>query len=290
MRILVGVIPDSSASDAIALAGLLQRSMGGEVVLGNVYNHSASRAGVGKVDLEWLSYLQADAQDVLEEAQADAVRQGLPEPEVVMHGNHSSGHGLMELAETVAADLVVIGSAPGSVNGRFGIGSTANQLLHASHVPVALAPAGYRRVSPAALGRLVVAFQDTQESREALLWAESVCPDLPVTALTLLIRHRIMGSNQAFDGEVLIQQQLLEDAQEALDEAVAGFGDDVVAAISTGDSVQSAVQRHDWEGDELMVLASARGGVLRRVFLGDTTYKLVRATPVPAVVLPRHLS
>ena len=48
------------------------------------------------------------------------------------------------------------------------------------------------------------------------------------------------------------------------------------------------MQRFDWQGDELFVLASARGGVLRRVFLGDMTYKLVRATPVPAIVLPRH--
>ena len=52
--------------------------------------------------------------------------------------------------------------------------------------------------------------------------------------------------------------------------------------MTVGDDASSAIQRFDWNGDELFVLASSRGGVLRRVFLGDMTYKLVRATPVPA--------
>ena len=56
--------------------------------------------------------------------------------------------------------------------------------------------------------------------------------------------------------------------------------------MTVGDNASSAVRRYDWNGDELFVLASAHGGVLRRVFLGDMTYKLLRATPVPAVVLP----
>ncbi len=47
------------------------------------------------------------------------------------------------------------------------------------------------------------------------------------------------------------------------------------------------MRRFDWNGDELFVLASG-GSILRRVFLGDMTYKLVRASPVPVVVLPRH--
>ena len=54
------------------------------------------------------------------------------------------------------------------------------------------------------------------------------------------------------------------------------------------DSPRAALQRLEWHGDEVLVLASARGGPVQRVFLGDMTYKLLRATPVPAIVLPRH--
>ena len=97
-----------------------------------------------------------------------------------------------------------------------------------------------------------------------------------------------MGSQLSFDTENLVVQQAREDAQAALDEALADMGADAQSLITAGDDTQTALQRVDWRGDELLILASARGGVLRRVFLGDMTYKLVRATPVPAVVLPRH--
>lgn len=288
MKILVGVVPDASGSDAIALAAVLQKAFNADVVLGNIYPHAAARGGVRKVDAEWLEYLKADARDVLSDVAISTRQRGLQSYETATHGHPSSGVGLAELAEMVSADLIVIGSAPGSANGRFLIGSTADQLLHGSHVPVALAPAGYRRVQPEALGRMVVAFQDTPESRRALAWAAQHSDGREMTALTVLLRHRVMGSSQAFDGENLIVEQVRREAQESLDEALSELDASATAAITAGDDTVSALQRLDWNGDELLVLASSKGGVLRRVFLGDMTYKLVRATPVPAVVLPRH--
>lgn len=288
MRILVGVVPDASGSDAIALGAVLQKAYDAEVVLGNIYPHAASRSGVRKVDAEWLAYLQQEARDVLSDVAISTRQFGLQEYETAIHGHPSSGLGLAELAQKVDADLIVIGSAPGSSNGRFLIGSTADQLLHGSHVPVALAPTGYRRVRPDELGRLVVAFQDTPESRRALRWAAEHSNGRRITALTVLLRHRVMGSNQAFDGESLIVEQVRKDAQDSLDEALTEIDASATAVITAGDDTVSALQRLDWNGDELLVLASSKGGVLRRVFLGDMTYKLVRATPVPAVVLPRR--
>ena len=288
MRILVGVTPDASAADAMSLASVLQTSFAAEVVLGNIFPAPADPAGKTKVDAEWVAYLRSEAVEILADVARDADRWGLTEFTSAVHGHRSSGVGLIELAEAVDADLIVIGSAPGSANGRFLIGSTADQLLHGSHVPVALATTGYRRVRPDALGRLVVAFQDTQESRTALRWAADNVNGRRLTALTILLRHRVMGSQLAFDTEGLITRQLAEDAQAALDDALLDLGAQADAQMTVGDDASSAIQRFDWNGDELFVLASSRGGVLRRVFLGDMTYKLVRATPVPALVLPRR--
>lgn len=288
MLILVGVTPDSSSLDAMALAALLQKSFGARVVLGHIYPHAASRAGVHPVDLEWLAYLQQEAQRTVADARDDAVGLGLQVSGCDIHGHPSSGLGLVELADAIGADMIVVGSAPGSADGRFLIGSTADQLLHGSHVPVALAPARYRRDSPRDLARFVVAFQDSHQSRRALSWAVDHAGRTPVCALTVLIRHRVMGSNQAFDGEGLVVQQLLENAEEALRDATGDLDVEVEFSVSTGDTAQSALQRFDWEGDELLVLASSSGGLVRKVFLGDMTYKLLRATPVPAIVLPRH--
>lgn len=287
MKILVGVIPDASAADAMALAGVLQKSMGGEVVIAHVYAAPSDQGGKRKVDAEWVAYLRADAEAIVTEAAEAAPRYGLLEAQTMVHGHRASGVGLDQLAQMIHADVIVIGSAPGASNGRFLIGSTADQLLHGSHVPVAVAPAGYRRVFPDRLDRLVVAFQDTSESHNALEWAAEHRGDRRITALTVLIRHRIMGSSLAFDGEGLVSKQFEEDAQVALDAALRALGTDADAELTTGDDALSAVGRVQWHGDELFVLSSG-GSVLRRVFLGDMTYKLVRATPVPAIVLPRH--
>mgnify|MGYP003804173341 FL=1 len=284
----MGVTPDASAADAMSLASVLQSSFAAEVVLGNIFPAPADPAGKTKVDAEWVAYMRSESVEILADVARDADRWGLTEYTTAVHGHRSSGVGLIELAEAVDADLIVIGSAPGSANGRFLIGSTADQLLHGSHVPVALATTGYRRVRPDALGRLVVAFQDTQESRTALRWAADNVNGRRLTALTILLRHRVMGSQLAFDTEGLITRQLAEDAQAALDDALLDLGAQADAQMTVGDDASSAIQRFDWNGDELFVLASSRGGVLRRVFLGDMTYKLVRATPVPALVLPRR--
>ncbi len=224
MKILVGVIPDSSASDAMVLAGVLQAAFGGEVVLANIFAAPSDQAGKRKVDAEWVEYLRTDAVEVVADAAAEAPRRGLTDFGTAVHGHRASGVGLEELAHDLHADLIVIGSAPGASNGRFLIGSTADQLLHGSHIPVALAPAGYRRVSPERLQRLVVAFQDTPESHAALEWAAEHAGDRQLTALTVLVRHRVMGSTQAFNGEALVARQVEDDARTALDSALRALG------------------------------------------------------------------
>ena len=115
-------------------------------------------------------------------------------------------------------------------------------------------------------------------------------PQVPLRVLTLLIRHRVYGSKLGADAEAGVLRQIEEDSRTAHERALAEISIAVPtdSVTPTGDSVRSALQRLDWEGDEILLLGSSGGGPLRRVFLGDMTYKLVRATGVPAVVLPRR--
>jgi nucleotide-binding universal stress UspA family protein len=273
MKILIGVTPDSSSHDAIALGAVFLRSFGGEVVLGNIFPAGADRAGKRKGDPEWVDYL----------------RLGLTTYETAVHGHRSSGVGLSELADSIGADVIVIGSAPGGSEGRFVIGSTANQLLHGSQVPVACAPDRYRRHAPSQFATLVVGFRDSMESHSALEWARTRCgPDLGLTALNALVRHRMTFSRLTYDTPEVVADYEREDVREAMNTAVAALDRDAEAVIVEGQDALSALRRYDWRGDELFVLGSARVGGLPRVFLGDMTYKLVRATLVPVIVLPRQ--
>ncbi|MDQ1250455.1 MAG: hypothetical protein QG597_4834 [Actinomycetota bacterium] len=293
MEIIIGINPDSSDSDGMALGSLLARSLGATPILAHIYPINFDYPSMAHVDVEWVAYLQEQAALLLEESKARfCARFGWDDIEVAMAGHRSSGRGLAEMAQERGSSLIVIGSAPGTSLGRFGIGSTADKLLHDSPVPVATAPVGYAREGVQQIGRLVVAFQNTAESLATLIAGAEMAEraGLPVRVLTLLIRHRMYGSNLGADAEEVVLRQILEDTvaaqREALSEITITVPTDSVTP--TGDSVRAAMERLDWEGDELLMLGSAAGGGLRRVFLGDMTYKLLRATPVPAVVMPRN--
>lgn len=293
MELIIGINPDSSDSDGMALGSLLARALGAKPVLAHIYPMNFDYPSMAHVDVEWVAYLQEQAALLLEEAKSKfCARFGWDDVEVAMAGHRSSGRGLAELAQERESTLIVIGSAPGTSLGRFGIGSTADKLLHDSPVPVATAPVGYAREGVERIGRLVVAFQNTAESLATLISGAELAEraGVPVRVLTLLIRHRMYGSNLGADAEEMVLRQMLEDTVAAQEEALAEITITVPTdtVTPTGDSVRAAMQRVDWEGDEVLLLGSSTGGGLRRVFLGDMTYKLLRATPVPAVVMPRH--
>ncbi len=291
MKVVIGVVPGESSDDALALGGLLCDALGAEPILAHIHPAAYDYASPGHVDAEWEKYLVDESRSFLDKAAEKAVQFGITDPQTVILGHRSSGVGLIEVAERHGGDMIVIGSAPGASNGRFQIGSTADQLLHGSHVPVALAPSFYRGFRPAGLGRVVAAFQNSAESRAAAASAADLAgkAHVPLTLLTVLVRHRIYGS-AIRHGEDLVLEQLHTDVSAEQERVRAEVCGDVETncVITSGDDTMSALRRYDWDGSELFVLASAKGGVLRRVFLGDMTYKLVRATSVPALVLPRH--
>jgi nucleotide-binding universal stress UspA family protein len=292
MKIIIGANPDDAGEDALVLGSVLCRALGATPVLSHVYPASFNYPGPGHVDAEWNAYLHGESEKVLAEAREEMAELGWPDVETIVGAHRSSGQGLADVASAVNADLIVIGSAPGGSDGRFGVGSTADKLLHGSPVPIAVAPAGYRRDAPSELGQVVVGFQNTDEGLQALAKGAEFAEDagVPLTVLTVLIRHRMYGSRLGGGGEDGVLEVLREEAEQAQARALAAldFSGQSTTMTAIGETVNAALNRLMWEGDELFVLASAAGGQLRRVFLGDMTYKLLRATPVPAVVLPRH--
>ncbi len=291
MEIVIGVNPDDAGQDALALGSLLSRSLSADPVLAHVHPASYDFVSRGHIDAEWEKYLSDNTAAILQEAHERFTRQyGWAEAATVIGAHRSSGQGLADIAAERGSELIVIGSAPGGSSGRFVIGSTADKLLHGSEVPIALAPAGYRRGRIDRIGRVVVAFQDTPESRSGVSigarYAERM--GVPLTVMTVVIRHRLYGSRLGADSEgaVLAQEreQVAAAQASALQDAAAAVP--TTTELTVGDTPLSALQRLAWQGDELLVLGSAAGH-LKRVFLGDMTYKLLRATPVPALVLPR---
>lgn len=289
MELLIGVNPDTYDNDAMALGSVLARSSGATPVLTHIYPADPSRRD------EELDYLmRSEGEVLLTEAVSrfcDRWQWSVDEVRTALEANQSSGVGLAETAEARRAAFVVIGSAEGGPSGRFTIGSTANQLLHTSTVPVVTAPSGYSRETTGVIRKVLVAHrvgesENSPELRQAAVIAKET--SAPLELVTILMRPRMYATRLSPEVEKPLLEQMQHDAATSHQRIINAFGNSIEVTTVTlaADSVGAAFNRYPWEGDELLVIGSAKRGPVLRVFLGDMTHKLLRRAPVPVIVLP----
>lgn len=298
MEIVVGINHGASSGDALALAVALANSLDADIAVTNIFPVAYNYVSPAHVDAEWQGFLVEQAEESLTWARSQL--NDRDRVSYVMHPHRSSGVGLAEVATERHAQFIVIGSAPGSSDGRIAGGSTSDQLLHGSPVPVAIAPRGYREWAPTALARGNVAYQQTPESDHCLDVAIKAIergggdPAERLRLVTVLERvTRIYGSRLGRHAENQVLLTLREQAEAALAAAASrireqtGASAEIPTVILEGDNVTNALAKHDWDDADILIAGSTGVGPLRRVFLGDMAYKLIRASTIPVVVIPR---
>lgn len=291
MKLVVGVADDATSIDAVAYAATLAKTFNAHVTIVTV-SATADEYINDHLDPR-MSQGRSDEQARLVDGLAEVLATHDVRAQTVVHHHRSLGTGLSEIAADLDADMVVVGSGPGGSIGRFSMGSTTNALLHRSAVPLALVPNGYARHPVPRVGRVLVAFAQGQEGEAALARGAALAraAGVPLRVLTILVRHRVFGSDLGADAEGGVLTASLEMLREHQTHALAltdTDGLEISNDVLVGDSPQAAMSREDWEGGDLLVVASGSGGLLKRVFLGDTNYKILRASTVPTLVLPRH--
>ena len=244
-----------------------------------------------RVDAEYAAFLKQYAEDAIAEAReflGDTVR-----AEYTVHARASSAsEGLIATATETGAALIALGSARHGPLGRFTVGGIANEMLHVSPVPVALAPRGYRPSSDARLRRVTCAFSGSTQSRSAFDAAVQLSSQhgVPLRLTTFVVRDRQMYPSQVgYDAERLVAEQWRAQALEAQEKALASLPDDVAveAGIVEGRDWEDALDSLPWEEGEVLVVGSSRLGPVARVFLGSNATKIIRSSPVPVLVIPR---
>ena len=61
----------------------------------------------------------------------------------------------------------------------------------------------------------------------------------------------------------------------------------VTSVVGHGESLEDAVQGLEFEDSEIVLIGSSRLAQPKRLFLGHTASKIMRALPVPMIVWPR---
>lgn len=299
-QIMIGVSQRDSGStaglDAIALGLLLARAVGHEAVITHVYRSSFDFPGAGHIDAEWRAFMAEQAQTVLQHVQrqaSDEQMSGAGELTYATLGHKSSGVGLAEASEQQEVEGIVIGPHAGGDPGVVSTGATAHRLFHASAVPVSIAPEGYHLRAPQQLTRLVVAYDGTAEADRVLahaVWVaeQSGCAMHLVHFITEVTN--IYGSTIGFDSEAQVLQSLGEDSMRRLQSAAETCPPSVEVStqICKAVSIEEAMAAVEWDAGDLLVTGSGSAGRLHRVFIGDTSFKILRNSRLPVMVVPRQ--
>jgi nucleotide-binding universal stress UspA family protein len=274
--------------DALSLGRMLARTGDVTLTVCVVVPQTWDYPSPARVDAEYAAFLNQYAEDAIAEAREfldDTVR-------AEYTSTSSASEGLIATATETDAALVALGSARHGPLGRITVGGIANEMLHVSPVPVALAPRGYRPSSDARLRRVTCAFSGSTQSRSAFDAAVQLSSrhDVPLRLTTFVVRDRQMYPSQVgYDAERLVEEQWRAQAEEAQESALATLSGDVVmeAGVVSGRNWEDALDSLPWEEGEVLVVGSSRLGPVARVFLGSNSTKIIRSSPVPVLVIPR---
>ena len=276
--------------DALGLGRMLARTGDVTLTVCVVVPRTWDYPSPARVDAEYAAFLKQYAEDAIAEAReflGDSVR-----AEYTTSSASSASEGLIATATEAGAALIALGSARHGPMGRITVGGIANEMLHISPVPVALAPRGYRPSSGARLRRVTCAFSGSTQSRSAFDAAVQLSRRhaVPLRLTTIVIRDRQMYPSQVgYDAERLVVEQWRAQAREAQEKALATLPNDVSVetGIVDGQNWEDALDSLPWEDGEMLVVGSSRLGPVARVFLGSSATKIIRSSPVPVLVVPR---
>lgn len=286
MRYVVGYTANARGQDAVHLAIALARRQDAALDLVIVMPEDSPYNGVYPPEAGFESILAEQVSEWLDQALAMVPKDVSAKAHVVR--GESEAAALINFAQEINAGALIIGASSGGIFKRFTIGSVASGLLHASTVPVVLAPHGYSRTK--AITRLTVALGTRAGAEDVLEVALSTARrrELPLRLVSLVTQGGQGASGTGDDVKnALNHLRELAQANRAIDS-----GDldqlEIDVVIGQGRTIEDAVDGLKWKDGEILMIGSSRLAQHNSIFLGATANRILRALPVPMIVVPRN--
>lgn len=284
MKYVVGCTEDQRGREAISLAIALAVSLAppvhAELQLVHIIRGAPPEDAISESERVYQDFQRQSARKWMARALALIPQELKAETHIRFAG--SMAEGLLGALTEFKADMVVVGAASSGPFRRFTVGSVANALLHSSPMPVALAPAGYQ--NPRAISRITCAV-GTRVGAESVVEVavdSAAIRHVPLRLISLVALDR---DPHRSDDENWAKNH----AQRTLDRAVIGVAKRtlVTADVAQGKTIEAAIENLDWDESEIVMIGSSRLAARSQIFLGSTANKMLRALPVPMVVIPR---
>jgi nucleotide-binding universal stress UspA family protein len=282
--VLVGIDGTPSGLEALALGSAFAVLTGAPLLLGAAYGFSGGSFAGGLI---WPP--AHDAERWLEEAQT-RLGDAIPWSTRIIQAS-SPAHGLLQLAESEDARMIVLGSNRDGPIGRVLAGSTARRVAHGAPCPVAVAPHDWRPLPADAPLTFGVGFSDTPESRDALELAARFADSAhaPLKLFTAVHipppAHPMFAATSVGYGQW--RRERVEYAEKLAVEAIAAVGPAVEpdVVVLEGEPVERLADVS--RGLDVLVVGSRGYGPMRSVLLGGVSAPLIERAACPVVIVPR---
>lgn len=294
MSLLVGYSPHKEDLGALDLACQLARSHGDSLHALSVVPAGWPTAVAGDTDREFEQWAAGEGSAAVEAATAHLATHPDVQSSASWVAGQSVPQTLLDTARTLDARLIVVGSGEQVTHGQIGITSKTMRLLHSSDVPIAIAPRGYDAPPGARIDRVTVAFRGDDATWSLLRSVAEIAQPTGASlrVVTFAIRSRTMFPARVSGAEDMVLAAWVERAEAEQAEARdllgrLGFTDDSLTfEVPTGRSWGGAMDSLDWERGDVLVVGSSSTHTLSQVFLGSSSTKIVRHSPVPVIVVP----
>ncbi len=270
--IIVGCDGSEHEADAIALAQQLRDPEGGRLVLTHVFGLFEDRL--------------AEATETLERAEAN-VDGGVP-CEHQMVSATSAAAGLDVVAETVGADLIVLGGSHRGLVGQLAGRKTIQRLLHGAPCAVAVAVPG-QRGRFGEHSRICVAYDGSPEARFALDTAYGIAVATSAhVEVCSVVEPLVYASGFGAGVDAGFDDERGRAGRAELDRALtwAPEGITVQPRLAWGFPASAVLEAAGADVD--LVVAGSRGyGALHRAVAGSVSGQLLTGGKVPVLITPR---
>lgn len=284
MHLTVGYLATPTGDDGVALAAALARTFDAEVDVVLVVREELPDGHPGR--RQYQEMLLRKGEQWIARAVSTLLGAVTSVGESVLVGE-SFAETLLQRAEELESDLIVVGGARDGFFGGHVIGPVSSALLHNSTIPVALAPRGYADDAPETINSVTAAVPSRAGDDNPLPFAITLA-----SAAGLPIRMVSLVSAENFDDvEDLKELRAMQvaAAQENLGVAARALPDapDIESLVADGMTLESALKKLNWDSEDILVVGSSRFAAPKRVFLGSTAARILAGVDAPVIVVPR---
>jgi nucleotide-binding universal stress UspA family protein len=294
VSVVVGYTPGKGGRGSLDLGLQLAHALDEPMAVVTVVPRQWSTPSMARVDAEYGEY----ARQVGEEAERQA-RAYLTDTTVTVDLTYRAVTGrsiagaLIDAVGELDATVLVLGSSTDGQVGRVVVGSTADKLLHASPVPLAISPREFRSVAAEGVTKVTCAFSDSHSSVAVVGRVHALAErfGVPLRVASFGVRGATMFPPvSGITAEDSVLDSWTEQAEAAQRRLVAEgvIPESTERVIGTGATWSDTMASVPWQSGEVLALGSSSMGPLARVFLGSRATKLIRHAPVPVIVLPHQ--